>query len=168
MDSAEKQRNYALADRLLSEQNFAAAAIAGAIAMILSAGIFGLIKSVSDGPWYSISGAGIGIMIGFAMQYLGRGIGWKYSLVAAVYAILGCLLGNLFAVVMDVAQAIAVSPLDVFANTAYSTLYEWMFKNASIADQMFWLIGIGSAAYFATRPLTREQGLALHIYKMRP
>jgi len=31
---------------------------------------------------------------------------------------------------------------------------------------MFWIIGIGGAAYLARRPLTRDEGLALYTYKM--
>lgn len=166
MDSAGKQRNYALAEKLLSEQNFGVAVIAGAVAMILSATAYGITRSLSESPYFSISAAGIGIVIGFTVQYLGRGIGWKYSVAAAVYAALGCMLGNMFAVVMNLARTAVVSPFDVVANSTVPTLFEWMFADVSIADLMFWFIGIGSAAYFATRPLTREQGLALHIHTM--
>jgi hypothetical protein len=41
-----------------------------------------------------------------------------------------------------------------------------MFKDLHIADLMFLIIGIGGAAFFARRPLTREEGLALHTYKI--
>jgi hypothetical protein len=76
------------------------------------------------------------------------------------------MLGNMFAVVMHVARAIVVSPFDVLLNTAISELYGWMFKDLHFADLMFWIIGIGGAAFFARRPLTREEGLALHTYKI--
>jgi hypothetical protein len=76
------------------------------------------------------------------------------------------MLGNMFAVVMHVARAIVVSPFDVLLNTAISELYGWMFTDLHFADLMFWIIGIGGAAYFARRPLTREEGLALHTYKI--
>jgi len=167
MDSVEKQRNYELAEKLLSEQNFGAAVIAGVVAMILSAGIYGIVKSLSEGLYYSILAAGIGVVIGFTMQFLGRGIDKKFALVASVYALLGCMLGNMFAVVMHVARAIVVSPFDVLLNTAAPELYGWMFTNLHFADLMFWIIGIGGAAYFAMRPLTREEALALHTYRMR-
>ena len=167
MDSVEKLRNCELAEKLLSEQNFGAALIAGAVAMFLSAGIYGIVKSLLDSLYYSILAAGIGIGIGFTIRFLGRGIDRKFALVASVYALLGCMLGNMFAVVMDVARAIVVSPFDVLLNTAASDLYGWMFTDLHFADLMFWIIGIGGAAYFARRPLTREEGLALHTYKMR-
>lgn len=167
MDPEEKQRNYVLAEKLLSEQNFGAAVIAGGVAMILSAGIYGIVKSLSESLYYSILAAGIGVVIGFTMQFLGRGIDGKFALVASAYALLGCMLGNMFAVAMCVARAIVVSPFDIFLNTAISELYGWVFTDLHFADLMFWIIGIGGAAYFSRRPLTREEGLALHTYQMR-
>ena len=167
MDSVEKQRIYELAEKLLSEQNFGVAVVAGVIAMILSAWIYGIVKSQSEGIYYSILAAGIGTIIGLTMRFLGRGIDIKFALVASAYALLGCMLGNMFAVVMNVAQSNAVSPFDILQNTPKSELYEWIFADLPLADLMFWIIGIGSAAYFARRPLTREEGLALHAYKMR-
>ena len=167
MDSVEKQRNYELAEKLLSEQNFGTAVVAGVVAMILAAGTYGIVKSLSVGLYYSILAAGIGVAIGFTMQFLGRGIDGKFALVASVYALLGCVLGKMFAVVMHVARATAISPFDVLLNTANSELYGWMITDLHFADLMFCIIGIGGAAYFARRPLTREEGLALHTYKMR-
>ena len=167
MDPAEKQRNYELAEQLLSEQSFGAALIAGLVAAILSAGIYGVVKSLSEGFYYSILAAGLGVFVGVAMQFLGRGIDRKFALVAAGYALLTCLLGNMFAVVMNVARALAVSPFDVLLDTANAELCGWMTTDLHIADLMFWLIGIGGAAYFARRPLTRKERLALHIHEMR-
>lgn len=166
MESAEKQRNYELAEKLLSEQNFGVAVVAGLVATILSAGTYGIAKSLAEGVYYSISGAVLGVLIGVAMQVLGRGVDRKYVVVASVFALSACLLGNMFAVVMDVARATAVSPFDVLRNTAISELYDWLFKNLHFADLMFWSIGTGGAAYFARRSLTREESLALHTYKM--
>jgi hypothetical protein len=167
MDSLDKQRNYERAEKLLSEQNFGTAVIAGVVAAILLAGIYGIVKSLSDGLYYSILAAGIGVVIGFTMQFLGRGIDRKFALVASVYALLSCMLGNMFAAVMHEAQAIVISPFDVFFNTAISDLCAWIFTDLHFADLMFWIIGIGGAAYFARRPLTREESLAIHTYKMR-
>ena len=169
MDPVEKQRNVELAAKLLSEQNFLAAFIAGAVAMTLSAAAYGIVKSLSEGFYlfYSIAAAGIGVVIGFTMQFLGRGINKRFAVVAAVYALLGCMLGNLFAVVMDIARATGVSPLDLLLATETSTLYDWMFRNLHAADLMFWFMGVGAAAYFSRRALSREQMLALYAYRMK-
>ena len=97
MDQEEKQRNYDIAEVLLSEQNFPAAVIAGAVATLLAAAIYGIIVA----RWnfsYGFAAAGIGIVVGISMQYLGRGIKMKFAVAAAVYTVAGCLLGNIFRV----------------------------------------------------------------------
>ena len=43
MNNEEKQKNYELAEKLISEQNFAAAVIAGAVATVLAAAAYGII-----------------------------------------------------------------------------------------------------------------------------
>jgi hypothetical protein len=167
MKPDEKQRLCDLAEELLQQQNFVAAVIAGAVAMILAAAIYGIAKSLWEGiyPFYSIFAAGIGLAVGYAMQFLGRGIQARFAVVAAIYAFIGCVLGNMLAVVMRMARATAVSPLDIVMNVTRSEWREWMFSDMHVADLMFWLIGIGAAAYFSRRPLTREEGLALYTCK---
>jgi dipeptide/tripeptide permease len=86
MDQEEKQRNYEKAEILLSEQNFAAAVIAGAVATVLAAAIYGIVVA----RWsfsYGFAAAGIGIAIGISMQYLGRGIEMKFAVAAAAYTL---------------------------------------------------------------------------------
>ena len=165
MDQEEKQRNYDLASSLLSEQNFAAAAISGAIAMILVAGLYGAMAS--GGMAYSFMAAGIGVAIGFTMQFLGRGIDTKFAVVASVYAVLGCLLGNLFAGVIYVARVNSVSTFDVLLRTPPSELASWIAADLQFVDLVFWIAAIGAAAYFAKRRLSREEGLAIHMNEMR-
>ena len=73
MDDEEKQKNFELAEQLMSEQNFTAAMIAGAIAMLLAAVAYGIVVEA----WlysYGFAAAGVGIVIGFFMGFLGRGI----------------------------------------------------------------------------------------------
>ena len=62
MDDAEKQKNYELAEKLLSEQNFTAAAVAGAIATLLSAVAYGIV--VERWPiTYGFAAAGVGTVV---------------------------------------------------------------------------------------------------------
>jgi hypothetical protein len=167
MKPDEKQRLCDLAEKLLRQQNFVAAVIAGAVAMILAAAIYGHAKSLWEGiyPFYSIFAAGIGLAVGYAMQFLGRGIQARFAIVAASFAFAGCILGNMLAIVLRKARWISVSPLDVVRDAPPSERYEWMFYDMHTGDLMFWLIGIGAAAYFSRRPLTREEGLALYTYR---
>ena len=112
MNNEEKQRNYELAEKLVSEQNFAAAVIVGAVAAILGAAAYGI--TVATWPFsYGFAAAGVGIVVGLSMQFLGRGISTKFAVAAALYTIAGCFLGNVFRVMLELAPANATSQIDI-------------------------------------------------------
>lgn len=166
MDIEEKRKNYELAQKLISEQNFAAAMIAGAIAMLLAAVAYGIV--VEAWPFsYGFAAAGVGIMIGFFMGFLGRGISMKFSVAAAVYTIVGCILGNLFVKVMNLAQATATSPVDVFQDNSLSDLGRWSVSGLSLIHLVFWFVAVVAAVFLAKRPLSRAQRLAIGLTELR-
>ena len=166
MNDEEKQKNYELAEKLISEQNFAAAAIAGAVATLLAAAAYGII--VETWPFsYGFAVAGVGIVIGLSMGFLGRGISMKFAVVAAVYTIAGCVLGNLFVKVMNLAQATATSPIDVLRNNSLSALAEWSIAGLSLIHLVYWFVAVVCAVFLAKRPLSRSARLAIGLYELR-
>ena len=166
MNEEEKQQNYELAEKLLSEQNFAAAVIAGAVATILAATIYGITTSLWDFS-YGFAAAGVGIVVGIPMQYLGRGIKMKFGVAALVYTITGCVLGNVFRVVMAQARAYEISPLDVFQNNELSVIAGWSVSNVSFIDLVFWFVAVFAAVFLAMRPLSRADRLAIGMYELK-
>ena len=166
MDQEEKQRNYDIAEVLLSEQNFAAAVIVGAVATILAAAIYSIVVA----RWnfsYGFAAAGIGIAVGISMQYLGRGIKMKFAVAASLYTIAGCVLGNVFRVVMDLARANGISPLDVFQSNAFSVLTGRAVSYVSFVDLVFWFVAVFAAVFLARRPLSRSDRLAIGMYELK-
>ncbi len=166
MDDEEKQKNYELAVKLISEQNFIAAVVAGAIAMLLAAVAYGIV--VEAWPFsYGFAAAGVGIVIGFFMGFLGRGISMKFSVVAAVYTIVGCVLGNLFVKIINLAQATAASPIDVLQSNSLSVLGRWSVSGLSLIHLVFWFVAVVAAVFLAKRPLSRAQRLAIGLNELR-
>jgi len=165
MKQEDKQRNYELAENLLSEQNFAAAVIVGAVATLLAAAIYGITTAIWDFS-YGFAAVGIGIAVGISMQYLGRGIGMKFAVAASVYTIAGCLLGNVFRVAMELARENAISPLDVIQSNAISVLTGWSLSYVSFVDLVFWFVAVFAAVFLAKRPLSRADRLAIGMYEM--
>jgi dipeptide/tripeptide permease len=165
MDTEEKQKNYELAERLISEQNFAAATIAGAIATLLAAVAYGII--VESWPFsYGFAAAGVGTVVGFFMGFLGRGISIKFSVMAALYAIAGCVLGNLFVKIMSLAQATATSPSDVLRSNSLSVFAQWAVAGLLLIQLVFWFVAVVAAGFLAKRPLSRAQRLAIGMYEL--
>lgn len=166
MKDEEKQKNYELAEKLLSEQNFTAAVIAGAVATLIAAAAYAI--TVTMWPFaYGFVAVGIGIVIGLWMQFVGRGISMKFSIAAVVYTITGCALGNLFVVIIELAQGLEISPIDIIRNDSLSMLAKRSLSGISFVDLVYVFVAVFAAVFFAKRPLSREQGLALHTYKMR-
>ena len=166
MDDEEKQKNFELAEQLMSEQNFTAAMIAGAIAMLLAAVAYGIVVEA----WlysYGFAAAGVGIVIGFFMGFLGRGISMKFSVAAAVYTIVGCILGNLFVKIINLAQATATSPIDVLQGNSLSELGRWSVSGLSLIHLVFWFVAVVAAVFLAKRPLSRAQRLAIGLTELR-
>ena len=166
MDQEEKQRNYEIAEALLSEQNFAAAVIVGAVATVLAAAIYGIVVT----RWnfsYGFAAAGIGIAVGISMQYLGRGIETKFAVAASVYTIAGCLLGNVFRVVMLQVRGNATSPLDVFRSNELSVIAGWSVSYVSFVDLVFWFVAVFAAVFLVKRPLSRSEKLAIGMYELK-
>lgn len=166
MKEDEKQRNYELAEKLLAEQNFAAAVIAGAVAAMLAAVIYGITIAIWDFS-YGFAAAGIGIAVGLAMQFLGRGIEMKFAVAASGYTIVGCILGELFGDVMRLPIENAISSIDVFRSHAFSVISRWSISYVSFIDLVFWFVAVAAAIFLVNRPLSRAEGLAISTYEMK-
>ena len=166
MNNEEKQENYELAEKLISEQNFAAAVIVGAVATLLAAAAYG----ITVATWafsYGFAAAGVGIVIGLSMGFLGRGISTKFAVVATLYTITGCVLGDLFRVIIELAQAMATSPIDVLRNNSLSVLAERSMYNVSFIDLVYLFVAVFCAVFLAKRPLSRSDRLAIGLFELR-
>jgi len=166
MNQEDKQRNYELAESLISEQNFTAALIVGAVATLLAAAIYG----ITTAKWsfsYGFAAAGVGIAIGISMQYLGRGIKMKFAVAASVYTIAGCVLGNLFRVVIELARVNSSSLPEVFRSNEFSALAGWSVSYVSFVDLVFWFVAVWFAVFLVKRPLSRSEKLAIGMYELK-
>jgi hypothetical protein len=164
MNNEEKRENYELAQKLLAEQNFTAALIAGVVATILAAAFYGITLA----KWsfsYGFGAAGLGIVIGFAMQYPGRGIETKFAVAASIYTIAGCILGNAFAAAVNLGRANSLA--EVLGNIEFSGLAGRLISTLSFIDLVFWFVAVWFAVFLVKRPLSRAERLAIGLYEMK-
>lgn len=164
MRDEEKQTHYEVARRLLSEQNFPAAAVGGAITALLSAVAYGIV--VERWPMtYGFAAAGVGVVVGFFTGFLGPGITAKFSVLAAVYTIAGCVLGSLFVRIWNEARGPASSLTDVLADNPLPVLARWSVSGLSFIHLVFWFVAVFAAAFLARRALSRSDRLALRLFE---
>ena len=160
MNHDEKQLLISRAQVLLSEQNFLAAVVAGVAATILAAFAYAIVTS----QWPFSSGfaaVGIGIAVGAAMQYLGRGIETRFAIAAAVFTSVGCLFGNALRETMFGIDGNLFIRLSAVRDVQVSALFEQGISYAASFNLVFWLIAIWFAAFLVKRPLSRRDRLAL-------
>lgn len=167
MTPEDKKSNYERASVLLSEQNFQVAVIAGTIAAILAAGIYAVIAAAAG---YSVSymAIGVGAIVGLAIQFLGRGLEFRFVILASVLAVVGCILGNFFAGLLLIARYSGASTSEIADQVTLASVLDFTVANFELMDLVYWLIAIAAASYFAKRPLSREDGLAMYTYENRP
>jgi len=165
MDDAEKQKNYERAEKLLAEQNFAAAVIAGAVATVIAVLAYGIVVAALPIA-YGFAAAGVGIIIGLAMQFVGRGIEMKFSVVATVYTLIGCAIGNTFNVTA-LSPANRDSAIDALRESSLSDIAERVVSGISGVHLVYWFVAVFAAVFFARRALSRTDRLALGLLKLR-
>ena len=91
----------------------------------------------------------------------------KFAVLATVYTIAGCLLGNLFRVIVEQVRGTGTSPIDLLRNNSLSTLAEWSVSHVSLIDLVYWFVTVVAAVFLARRPLSRAQRLAIGMLELR-
>lgn len=166
MNDEEKQENYELAKKLISEQNFVAALIVGAVASLLAAAAYGI--TAATWPFsYGFAAVGIGIAIGLSIQFLGRGISTKFAVVAIVYTITGWFLGNLFRLIVAQAVGNSTSPIEILRDSSFPVLVERSVSYFSLIDLVYLFVAVFCSAFLATRSLSRSERLAIGLYELK-
>ncbi len=155
MDKADKQKNYARAEVLLSEQNLVMASVMGAFAAICTALVYGMVVSI----WSFSSGfaaAGLGLVIGLSVQYFGRGFQTRFAVLAGLYTIVACSLGSLF---------VEASPSQLLKTGDIAEGVQRAISSLTIIDLVFWFVGFIAAVTLGKRTLSRADRLAVDTYE---
>lgn len=109
-------------------------------------------------PWFVIIQ---GMLIGVVVQRFGRGLDWRFPLLAAIAAILGAYSGN-FLLAADVsADELGTGPLHIVTNMSEWTLGIYFKEVVSPIDHIYAVYSAAIAAFFAKRRLTRSQEFAV-------
>ncbi len=166
MKQEEKQELYERAELLFLEQNFSSAIVAGLLTTIIAAIAYATIAA----RWQFASGfaaVGIGIAVGFAMQYVGRGIERKFAVAAAIFTLAGCAIGNTFRDTIFNNGGDFLSQLGAVRDLKFSDFLDNSISYATSFDIVFWLIAIWFAVFLVKRPLSRADSLAIGTHEMQ-
>lgn len=150
--------------RLLAEQSLLRGTL-GSVGVALLLCWTWALASLSLGrvfPWFSIV---MGALIGLAMQRFGRGLDWRFPVVALLLAALSAYAGKLMIGVVETGRYIEASPLEVLGGLSSDTMRVFFRNIIGPVDHIFAFSAAGVAAYYANRRLQRHEVLGLRTMK---
>ncbi len=157
-----------LGRRLEEAQSLRNAATAGAITVILFAlfwlGVSTLTERVF--PWFPVL---LGFVLGFVVRAAGKGLDWRFPVLAAVRAIVGSALGLVVISASYTASELGTSTVTILTKSTQLTWPVFFEEVVTAADYVFAVVAAGIAAFYANRRLTRRQYYALRQWReLRP
>jgi hypothetical protein len=99
---------------------------------------------------------GVGALVGIAVRLAGKGIEAKYGFIGGFFALLGCLMGNLFSTIGFVADYAELGVIEVFNIIPLSSIPSLMTETFSVMDLVFYGIAVYEGYRFAFRQIEPE------------
>jgi len=154
------------AKRLLHAQSVRNAIMASLITIILFSVVWAMLSTRigSIYPWMTLL---LGILIGLAVRRAGFGLDWRFPVLAAVFAAVGALVGNIVVAAAFTAPQLGTDTLTVLRNLTALTWPVFFDEAMTPADLGFAFCAAGLAAFYANRRLTRVQYLAVRTWDER-
>lgn len=142
-------------EKLLAAQSVRGAVVSAVIAVIGFNIIWAYTASLSDKffPWMSILQ---GILVGRVVRAYGRGLDWRFPVIAGAAAWIGAFSGNLFiALVFTVAETggVYISWREI--------LRSFFLDTVTVVDVIYALFAVALATFYSKRRLNRHEVLAL-------
>ena len=146
---------------LILAQQSVGRAIAGGIVIVMVFGWIWTTISMETGrvlPWFSIL---MGMIVGLAVQRAGRGLDWRFPVIAAILAWSGAYAGNLMIGIVETGRYIEARPFSVLAGLSRDTMENFFALTVSPIDHIYAFCAAGVASFLAKRRLNRREVLAI-------
>lgn len=132
------------------------AIVGGLIVIILFSVLWSMLSTLVNRifPWMTVL---LGVLIGLVMRRAGRGLDWRFPVLAAGLALAGALAGNIFVAAAFTADELGTSTLEILRAVTSMTWPVYFSEVISAADVVYALMGAGAAAFYANRRLTRSE-----------
>ena len=147
-------------NKLKNHQDFIYALIAGSLATFLSAIIWAIITLATKFQ-IGYMAIGVGIVVGYSVQFFGAGIDKKYGYLGAALSLFGCIFGNLFIQVGLIAQEQSFGYFETLTYLNFSLIISILIESFNPMDILFYGLAIYAGYRFAFRRLSNELLLKL-------
>ena len=149
-----------LGRQLVKEQSLLNALYAGLIIIIVFSAVWAMASTLINRilPWMTVI---LGILVGLGVRRAGRGLDWRFPVLAAALAAFGALLSNVVVAAAFTAAALDTSTLHILRAVTAMTWPVFFAEAMSTADAIYGLLAAALAAFYANRRLTRAEFHAL-------
>lgn len=142
--------------KLRIHQDFYYAIIGGSLATLISAFIWAVV-TVATNYQIGYMAIGVGLLVGFSVQFFGAGIDKKFGYLGAILSLLGCLLGNLFSQVGFIAQEQSLGYFETFTYLNLGLIINILAESFSPIDLLFYGIAVYEGYKFAFRKVSVQE-----------
>lgn len=150
--------------RLVRAQSARNAVVAGLVVIIIFSVFWVTLSELTNRvfPWFTIV---LGFLLGHSTRLAGRGIDWRFPLIAAGMTVAGSLAANIIVAASVTAELLGIGTLDVLRAVTSMTWPVFFDEVLSIADVFYAAIAAALAAFYANRRLTRSEYQALRMWR---
>jgi hypothetical protein len=151
-------------ERLVRAQSVRNAIVASLIVLIIFCVLWIALSAMTNRvfPWMTVL---LGVLLGLAIRYTGRGVDWRFPVLAAVMALMGSMASNIVLAAATTGESFGMSTLETL-QAVTTTTWEVFFERVWNAAHGFYaVVAAGLAAFLANRRLTRAQFYALRKWR---
>lgn len=142
-------------EELRSHQNLIGGAIAGFVASCIGAALWAGV-TITTGMQSGFFAVGIGFFVGFAVRTVGKGLEPVFGYLGGGLALMGCLAGNLFAMIGLIAQSKGLPFLDVLTAMDLEAVMNLMVANFSLIVLLIYVFAVYEGYRLSFRQLTER------------
>ena len=146
--------------KLVDAQSVRRAVLAAVAATVILSSFWMFFANVTGRvfPWFSILQ---GIFIGLAVRRFGRGLDWRFPLIAGMSAWIGAFFGNLLVAIPATTSALDASWWEVVRGLTWWSLRTFFDEVITVVDYIYAFCAAAVAIFYAKRRLNRHEVFAL-------
>ena len=152
--------------RLVDAQSLRGAILAAMLAIVAFSVVWVMLSTALGRvfPWMTVVQ---GLIIGLAVRRAGRGLDWRFPIIAAAAAVAGALAGNVVVAAAFTAAEFDTGTLTVLRAVTSFTWPVFFDEVMTPADAIYALAAAGVAAFYANRRLSRQQYASYRAWQQR-
>lgn len=152
--------------RLVRAQSLRNAITAGLIVFVVFCLAWIAISSLTGRvfPWMTVV---LGFLLGIAIRHAGRGVDWRFPVLAGVFAMVGSVLSNVVLAASTTAAEFGTGTFDILRAVTSMTWPVFFDEVWNIGDSLYAVLSAGLAAFLAPRKLSRSEFYALRMWRQK-